>query len=126
MYFWLANLVVLLHALLVTCVVLGAAAAVTGRLRRYPRLERVFYLLLGAVIVSQLCVGDCVMTLWEKSLRNLYQPGSDYRESCIGHYLPWLPPFVLPWVGPALVISALLAFPFWRWQDRRNHPQPHR
>ena len=121
MYFWLANLVALLHALLVTYIVFGTVAAVTGRLRRYRRLEILLYLLVGAVIVSEVCAGDCLLTLWEKALRDRYQLGSAYPESYIAHYLPWLPAFVLHWIGPLLMLSALLAFPFWRWRDRRRN-----
>ncbi len=124
MFLWLATLTALLHGLLVGGVVVGAGAAMVGLLRRRPRLERAYYGLLFVVIAANITWGDCPMTVWEQALRNQYAPGSAYRNSFIGHYLFFVPGSVLGWLGPALMLGAILAAPLWRWRDRRTKIAP--
>jgi hypothetical protein len=128
MYLQAANLVAVAHGLTVLCVVTGAAMALAGVLRKYRRWEAAYYVLLLLVILSDIWMGECVLTEWEQRLRERHQPGSAYRGSFIGHYFGFLPRFVHTHIGPALVISALLAFPFWRLTDyarkrRQGHPK---
>jgi hypothetical protein len=126
-YLLLANLIVGTHALLVLCVLTGTVAAIAGALRRYPRLQVCYYLLLMAVLSSHFLRGECIMTVWEKSLRNLDTPGSAYHTSCLRHYLPWLPIPVLNGMGPAMLVMGMLAYPFWRLRDyRRQQMLPER
>lgn len=120
MYLALANLVMVLHGLLVVCVVSGIVLAICGILKRYRIPEYIFYLLVVGVLTSQFAYGECIMTVWEKSLRNRYMPGSAYHNSCIGHYLPWIPPIVYSVIGPCLLILSILALPFWRYRDYRD------
>jgi hypothetical protein len=115
---WLANLVAMVHTLVVTSVVLGGLAAITGVLRRYPRWELLYYVLLAGLIISELLFGRCFLTNWEKLLRNRHDPGSAYGGSFIGHYCPWLLPLVHAGLGHALIAAALLAALIWRWVDR--------
>ena len=114
----LANLVAVIHGLSVAAVVIGSVAAICGALRRYPRWRVAFYALLAGVILSDLLLGECLLTGLEQRLRNLAVPGAAYRSSFIGHYLPWLPHWIHADIGPALVIAALLAYPAWRWRRR--------
>ena len=124
MYGWLANLVALAHGLVCAFVLISALAAVTGRLRRHRRWERVFYAVLVVVIAADFTPGGCPVTSWENRLRALDRPGSGYRDSFIAHYLPWLPMrLYVPFVT-TLVVSALLAFPFWRGWDRWRRARP--
>jgi hypothetical protein len=116
----LANLAAVIHGFTVAAVVVGSLAAMTGILRRYPRCEQAYYGLLGLVVASDIFFGDCLLTDLERHLRQLAGPGMAYRGSFIGHYLPWLPPWVHARVGPVLVVGALLAWPAWRWADRRR------
>jgi len=120
MYLWLANFVTLTHALLVVGQILGGAAAISGLLRRSRSLERIYYALLAGVVASDLLLGECFLTHWEKVLRDWHEPGSAYRGSFIGHYVPGLPPALLAWFIPALIAAAVLAYPFWRWIDARS------
>jgi hypothetical protein len=123
----LADVVALTHGLLILCVVSGSVAAVAGLLRRRPRLAAAFYTLILLVIASDRLLGDCALTQLEQSLRNDALPGSAYRGSFIGHYFGFLPPFVHHWIGPAIIVAALAAYPCWWWVDRRvraeNRPQ---
>lgn len=125
MYLWLANIVLVVHGMLVFCVVTGMLAAIPGILRRYPRLEAFVYFLLGCVLLSQILRGECVLTALEKYFRNIDLPGSAYRNSCMGHYLTWIPIPVINFVGPTLFALGLLAVPFWRLYDRRQRRRAH-
>jgi hypothetical protein len=116
----LANLVALIHGLVILCVISGSVAAMSGWLRRYPRLELAFYFILILVVASDLLAGQCLLTGLEQSLRNSHLPGTAYRGSFIGHYAPFLPAFIHTYGGPALVAGALAAFPAWRLVDRSN------
>jgi len=119
MFLWLADCVAVAHGALVAAVALGALSAMLGLLRRRPRWERAYYALLIVVLVANVLWGECPLTRWEQDLRNGDMPGSAYRASFIGHYLP-LPPPLLSWLGPALMAGAFLAAPLWRWADRRR------
>lgn len=120
MYFWLANLVALIHGVIVISVITGALAAILGILRRHSRLEAAYYALLALVILSDILLGECFLTSIEKHLRELHRPGTAYRGSFIGHYFWFVPRFVHAWVGPVLVVGAIAAFPLWRWAERRQ------
>ncbi len=120
MYLWLANGVTLLHGMLVIGVVSGTAAAIAGRLRRWPRLERLYYFLVACVLTSQFVRGECILTVLEKTLRTRHDPQSSYHNSCLLHYMPWLPLWGINVLGPALIVLGLLSFPFWRLHDRRQ------
>ncbi len=121
MFLWLANFVAVAHGALVAAVALGAVAAMAGLLRRRPRWERAYYALLLVVLVANVLWGECPLTRWEQGLRDWNAPGSAYRDSFIGHYLP-VPPRTLAWLGPALMAGACLAAPLWHWADRRRRP----
>ena len=120
MYGILANLLALLHGVVFGFVLVSAVAALSGRLRRYPRWEAVFYLVAILIVVYEYGFDGCPLTGWEKHLRNLQEPGSAYRGSFVGHYLPWLDMRLYMRFIVALFALAFLAFPFWRWVDRRR------
>src|SRR5437588_2746084 len=105
MFLWLAYLVALIHGLTVAAVVTGSLAAISGRLRRCSRLQAGFYALIGLMIASDVLLGECFLTGLEHRLRALAGPGAAYRNSFIGHYLPWIPAWIHTWVGPALVVA---------------------
>lgn len=108
MYLWLAGLTVVFHATLVLTVVIGTGLVVARAWRRVPRFWWWAYAgSMGGMIVSQLLIGDCILTVWEKALRNLDRPGSAYVNSFIGHYLPFLPAPVLRICGPLLIVAAI-------------------
>lgn len=120
MFLWLADIMAAVHGALVAAVVAGAVAAMLGWLRRRPRWERLYYGLLGLVILANVVWGECPLTRWEQRLRNWDRPGSAYHNSFIGHYLTLVPTNLLSWIGPSLIVGALLAAPFWRLADRRR------
>jgi len=115
----LAGIVALLHGLLILCVIAGSAAAISGRILRNRRVSRAFYTLILLVVASDVLLGECALTRLERSLRESAQPGSSYRGSFIAHYFGFLPPMVHHWIGPALVVSALAAYPYWLWRERK-------
>ena len=115
-----STLVAVAHGSLIVCVVVGSIAAIAGLLRSRRRLSGYFYSLILLLVASDVFLGECVLTRWERMLRESARPGSGYHGSFIGHYFGFLPPFVHHWIGPALVVSALAAYPCWWWVDRRK------
>jgi hypothetical protein len=128
-FYWLANTVALTHGLLVIAVVCGSFAAAIGTLRLRPKVERVYYAVVAALIASDIFLGGCALTNLEKWLLESSAPGSAYQGSYLGHYFTFLPPVVHDRGGPALVVIGLLAFPGWRVRDflanRRMRESPH-
>ena len=120
MYLWLANLLALVHGLVVALVVAGAVAFLLGASRRYRRWHTAYWVLLALIVAFDVLLGECVLTTWENALRERARPGSGYRDAFIPHYLPFLPPFVLRWGGTIVVIAAILAGLAWRWLPRRG------
>lgn len=120
MYAALADLIAVLHGVIFVFVLVSALAALCGRLRRHPRWEAAFYLLAIVIAVFEYGLGGCPLTGWEKSLRDLEEPGSAYPGSFVGHYLPWLNMRLYMRCIVALFAGAFLAFPFWRCVDRRR------
>jgi len=117
---WLAGFVVAFHACLVLTVVAGTLVVVARAWTRFPRVWWWAYgLAMGGMIVSQLLIGDCILTVWEKDLRNQDAPGSAYANSYLGHYLPFLPPAVLGVIGPMLVLAAAVTLALERRAVRR-------
>lgn len=88
-----ANVIALIHALLIALVVGGALVAATPRLvLRFPRWLIVAYLIsVGGTLLSDLMFGDCLLTQWERTLRNQATPGSAYGETFLQHYFGFLP-----------------------------------
>ena len=115
---WLASVLALLHGLLFALMTVGCFAAIAGRLRRRPHIEAAFYVVLAAIVFFDLVVGECIVTTWEKRLRDLAEPGSAYPNSFLGHYVPWLPARPYGVVSVVLVALAVLAAPAWRVADQ--------
>ncbi len=122
---WLASVLALLHGLLFALMTVGCVAAIAGRLRGRPRFEIAFYVVLAAIIFFDLVVGECIVTTWEKRLRDLAEPGSAYTDSFLGHYAPWLAARPYSVVSVIVVALAVLAAPAWRAADhlRRRRRQ---
>ncbi|MCS6830583.1 MAG: DUF2784 family protein [Armatimonadota bacterium] len=86
LWWWLANIVVMVHALFVLGFVVGTLLLFVGQLQRWRRLEITFWILMlagwGLFVVLQ----DCPLTLLENTLRAKVNPGATYNEGCISHY----------------------------------------
>jgi hypothetical protein len=89
----LANAVALIHAALIALVVGGALVALTpGVASRFPRWLIAAYLIaVGGTFLSDLILGECILTQWERTLRDQSLPGSAYRETFLQHYFGFLP-----------------------------------
>jgi hypothetical protein len=89
----LANAVALIHALLIALVVGGALVALTPRVAlRFPRWLIAAYLIsVGGTLLSDLILGECILTQWERTLRDHAAPGSAYQETFLQHYFGFLP-----------------------------------
>jgi hypothetical protein len=88
-----ANAIALVHALLIALVVGGALVALTPRVAlRFPRWLIAAYLIsVGGTLLSDLILGECILTQWERALRDQSAPGSAYGETFLQHYFGFLP-----------------------------------
>ena len=110
LYQWLANLVVVVHALLVLGFVVGVGLIWAGWLPHRRRLEIAFWLLMALGWGFFLIWRDCPLTLLENFLRAQVDPASTYATGCITHYLTQLGiPITDRWVNRAGLILLLLA-----------------
>jgi|GEM_PF-1462613 len=79
MYFWLANLVVAVHAVAIFVNAAGVLERVTGRWRidgPWTRRHTAFTQVAASTLGSLLVHGRCVLTTWENQLRELDRAGS--------------------------------------------------
>jgi hypothetical protein len=80
-------LLVALHITGLLFLLVGTALVFTGRLAQVPFFERLYIGIIAATAFSYLFTGACVITTWEKELRRLYLPDTDYEGGFIAHYL---------------------------------------
>ena len=110
----MADAVALVHAVLIALIVGGALVATTPRVAlRFPRWLIAAYLLaVGGTLLSDLLLGDCLLTQWERTLRNQAAPGSAYGETFLQHYCGFLPAALTQpshfatWMGVVLGVTA--------------------
>jgi hypothetical protein len=118
----LANAIALIHALLIALVVGGALVALTPRVvLRFPRwLISAYLVSVCGTLLSDLILGDCLLTQWEKTLRDQASPGSAYGETFLQHYFSFLPatltqPSHFPsYLGVILGVTAWAFLQLWR------------
>lgn len=93
MYEIAANAIALIHAVLIALVVGGALVALTpGVVSRFPRWLIAAYLVsVGGTLLSDLILGECILTLWERTLWDAAVPGSAYGGTFLQHYFGFLP-----------------------------------
>lgn len=131
MYEIAANAVALIHAALIALVVGGALVALTpGVVSRFPRWLIALYLVsMGGTLLSDLILGECILTQWERTLREHSSSGSAYPETFLQHYFGFLPsgltqPSHFPsYLGVILGITAWAGLQLWR---RGSKAQSHR
>lgn len=126
LYLWLANVIVLLHALVVGVTVAGTVAIFTGRFRRFRPGDLFQWAFLGCCVGQILSLGftgGCFLTQWERDLRNAAVPGTAYAGTFLGHYLSFLPDWVTRWLQPLFLGAAagglLQGLAEWRRRARR-------
>jgi protein-S-isoprenylcysteine O-methyltransferase Ste14 len=89
----LANAIALIHAALIALVVGGALVALTPRVvARFPRWLIAAYLIsVTGTLLSDLFLGECILTQWERTLRERALAGSAYSGTFLQHYFGFLP-----------------------------------
>lgn len=122
----LADLILLLHGVVVLFAVGGQALILVGGWRRWAWVRslplRAAHLALVAFIALQAWLGQlCPLTVWEQSLRRAAGQAA-YDESFIEHWLGRLLYVQAPWWVFVLAYSgfALLALASWRWVPPRR------
>lgn len=121
---WLANLVVLVHALLVIGFLVGVILIWAGRLHRWRQLEIAFWVLMGLGWGFFLIWRDCPLTLMENYLRAQAEPSSTYATGCISYYLTRMGISMTDYwvnrIGLVLLMLAVVGSLFWHLHERRH------
>lgn len=123
----LADLILVLHALVVVFVVLGQAAIMAGGVLGWRAVRgvafRIAHLGLVVCVAAQAWLGvACPLTVWEQVLRRAAgQP--THEVSFIAYWLSRLIFYQAPsWVFTAVysAFAVLVAVSWWRWPPRRS------
>lgn len=107
---WLANGLLILHAIVVGITVAGGVALFTGRFAKFHKNDFfawAFIVCAFGQIISLLFTGGCVFTEWEKNIRLQADPTASYSKTFLQEYLPFLPEGFIHAV-PLITLSALI------------------
>lgn len=106
---WLANGILILHAIVVGITVAGGIAIFTGRFSKFHNKDFfawAFIICAFGQILSLVFTGSCVFTEWEKTIRLQVDPASSYSRTFLQEYLPFLPEGFIQAI-PFLTLGAL-------------------
>ncbi len=106
----LANMLLLVHMLVVGITVAGGVALFTGRFAKFHKADIFAWAFITCSfgqLISLLFTGGCVFTKWERALRQRANPSADFAKTVLEEYLPFLPEGFIDAV-PFLTIAALI------------------
>jgi hypothetical protein len=109
---WLANGLLILHAIVVGITV--AVALFTGRFSKFHKKDffaGAFIICAFGQIFSLVLTGGCIFTEWERSIRLEADPTASYSETFLKEYMPFLPEGIIH-ATPFLTIGALIQIRF--------------
>ena len=115
---WLANGLLILHAIVVGITVAGAIALFTGRFAKFHKKDFfawTFIVCAFGQIISLILTGGCVFTEWEKKIRLQADPTASYSKTFLQEYLPFLPEgfiHAVPFLTLGALIGALIQIRF--------------
>ncbi len=107
---WLANGILILHAIVVGITVAGGVALFTGRFAKFHKNDIFAWAFIACSfgqIFSLLFTGGCIFTQWEKKLRLQSDPSAKYAKTFLEEYLPFLPNWFINYV-PLITLGALI------------------
>lgn len=106
----LADLLVLFHAVIVGITVAGCIAIFTGRFRKFNKKDYfaiAFFTICIGQLVSLVFTGGCIFTDWERELRLSSNQNTNYSDTFLQQYLPFLPDWFIEGV-PILTLAAII------------------
>lgn len=107
---------VALHVAWIACISLGTVLALTGKLRRMPRIEGAYLAVVGVTVLNRLLDPQCWLTKIESALRTQLT-GQVMHVGFIEHYLSLagvrFEQGVLFFVGAGWISAGLLATIIW-------------
>jgi hypothetical protein len=107
---WLANGLLILHAIVVGITVAGAIALFTGRFSKFHKKDFfavAFIICAFGQIFSLVLTGGCIFTEWERNIRLEADPTASYSKTFLKEYMPFLPEGIIH-ATPFLTIGALI------------------
>ncbi|MGF1533089.1 MAG: hypothetical protein ACFCUI_05265 [Bernardetiaceae bacterium] len=91
---WLIYGLLLFHGLVTGITVAGCIALLTGRFTRFHKKDFfawAFLLCSVGQLISLFFTGGCILTDWEKRVRQRVDPDATYAKTFLQEYLPFLP-----------------------------------
>lgn len=123
-YFWLANLVALVHGLSVLALFLGLLLALIGWLTQHPLWQRAYLLAAALTALSFVIWKTCFLTIWENWLRARFDPATTYESGFVSHYLGRLglrvPEAAVFWTITLSITFAVLGQLFWYFYFKKE------
>lgn len=122
---FLADGILVLHTIVVGITVAGFFALFFGRFSKFHRKDIFawsFIICSSGQLFSFLFTGACVLTTWEKQLRQKVNPSVSLSNSFIKDYLPFLPEDFID-ATPLLTLVALVVACiqiYFSYKKRRN------
>jgi hypothetical protein len=117
----LANVVLILHTILVLINVIGFIAILINKFSLFRKIDvfgYAFLFCLVSTLISAIVYKSCLFTIWENRLRESYKPGSGYTEACMKKYAPCIPVAVINHAVKILVFGALIASVYWEFINK--------
>ena len=109
----LANFLVLFHAIIVGITVAGAIAIFTSRFRKFHKKDFfaiTFFIFSFGQIISLIFTGGCIFTDWERQLRLSTDHNTNYSQTFLQQYLPFLSEWFIESV-PILTLASVIGAP---------------
>ncbi len=107
---WIANLLVLFHAVIVGVTVAGTIAIFTGRFRKFNKRDYfaiTFFTFAIGQLLSLVFTGGCFLTDWERQLRRSAYQNTNFSDTFLQHYLPFLPDWFIESI-PILTLASII------------------
>jgi hypothetical protein len=115
---WLANGLLILHAIVVAITVAGGVALFTGRFAKFHKRDffaLAFIICAFGQIFSLALTGGCIFTEWERNIRLQADPTASYSKTFLKEYMSFLPEGIIhatPFLTIAALIGALIQIRF--------------
>lgn len=107
---WIANILVLFHAVIVGVTLAGGIAIFTGRFKKFNKRDYfaiAFFVFSVGQLISLVFTGGCIFTDWERTLRLDANSGGEYSNTFLEEYLPFLPGWFIESI-PLLTMGAII------------------
>ena len=115
MYRILANVVFVIHILVIVFMITNAALTITGFMADHPLYHRLSTVFVGMVIISQIVFLGCPLVALEYSLRRHYDPSIHYTGSFTVYLIEKLTGVTIPTLAVTIATYLIVAIVIAGW-----------